>query len=181
MKQKGNFAFTSDDRTAARLGPGTNNPPDHHDPQEPIHEPIRTPNEQHDMEKEDKIHESNDTSETATLQRTKTQEQIDDEKRDEEITHLARRYTSQSHHSAYTKNPFEEREKDGEWENSVLNPASPHFKPRAFAKSLLNLQARDPEKWKQRTAGFAFKDLSVFGFGSGTDYQKDVVSGVQLK
>jgi hypothetical protein len=142
---------------------------------------MRTPNEQHDMEKDhEKIHSSNDTSETATLHRTKTQEQIDEEKRDEEITHLARRYTSQSYHSAYTKNPFEERERE-DWENSVLNPASSNFKPRAFAKSLLNLEARDPEKWKQRTAGFAFKDLSVFGFGSGTDYQKDVVSRAQFQ
>lgn len=39
---------------------------------------------------------------------------------------------------------------------------------------MLNLQARDPEKWKLRTAGFAFKDLNVYGFGSATDYQKSV-------
>jgi hypothetical protein len=39
---------------------------------------------------------------------------------------------------------------------------------------MLNLQARDPEKWKLRTAGFAFNDLNVYGFGSATDYQKSV-------
>lgn len=126
-----------------------------------------------EMEKEDRIESTYDASETATLTRIKTQEQIDDEKRDEEITKLARRYTTQSHRSVYEKNPFTLKEEEG-WEDSILNPASPSFRPRAFAKSLLNLQARDPEKWKQRTAGFAFKDLSVFGFGSGTDYQKDV-------
>jgi hypothetical protein len=69
----------------------------------------------------------------------------------------------------YEKNPFEADE------DSVLNPNSPNFQPKAFAKSLLNLQARDPEKWKLRTAGFAFKDLNVYGFGSATDYQKTVV------
>jgi len=82
---------------------------------------------------------------------------------------LARRLTVQSHLSAYERNPFEADE------DSILNPNSPNFQPRAFAKSLLNLQARDPEKWKQRTAGFAFKDLNVYGFGSATDYQKTVV------
>ncbi|KAL5345028.1 Multidrug resistance protein [Pseudogymnoascus australis] len=54
----------------------------------------------------------------------------------------------------YDKNPFESDEE------SILNPNSPNFQPRAFTKSVLNLQARDPEKWKQRTAGFAFKDLN---------------------
>jgi ABC-type multidrug transport system ATPase subunit len=97
-----------------------------------------------------------------------SREEKEEHRRDQEVLHLARRYTTQSHHSAYNENPFEAKE------NSVLDPASPNFSPRAFAKSLLNLQARDPEKWKQRTAGFSFKDLNVYGFGSATDYQKSV-------
>jgi len=142
------------------MGAGTNHAP-------------RRQDEISDVEREKmQVESSNNASETATLSRTKTQDQIDEEKRDDELLHLARRYTSQSQHSAYDKNPFEAIGQ----EESILNPASANFKPRAFAKSLLNLQARDPEKWKQRTAGFAFKDLNVYGFGSGTDYQKDVVS-----
>jgi len=106
----------------------------------------------------------------ATLARSQTQDEVDEEKRrGEEVHQLARRMTEQSHHSAYTKNPFESKE------DPHLDPSSAEFKPRAFAKSLLNLTARDPEKWKQRTAGFAFKDLHVYGFGSATDYQKTVV------
>jgi ATP-binding cassette, subfamily G (WHITE), member 2, PDR len=103
------------------------------------------------------------------LTRTLTQQEREQVKRDSNVHELARQYTSKSTHSVYEQNPFEADEE------SVLNPNSPKFSARAFAKSLLNLQARDPEKWKQRTAGFCFKDLNVFGFGSSTDYQKTVV------
>lgn len=163
------------------MGPGTNHPPRRDSSASEVdrdaldeHEPT-TGDNTHDPEKNPSG--SRDTSETATLSRTKTQEQIEEEKRDDEIHQLARRYTSQSNRSVYTKNPFEE----GKNEDSILNPNSPNFNPRAFAKSLLNLQARDPEKWKARTAGFAFKDLYVYGFGSDTDYQKDVVCLLHFK
>ncbi|TVY36200.1 ZEB2-regulated ABC transporter [Lachnellula subtilissima] len=107
----------------------------------------------------------------APLSRTATQAQLDrdeQDERDRNVHALARRYTTRSTHSATEGNPFEADE------NSPLNPNSPKFSSRAFAKSLLNLEARDPEKWKQRTAGFSFKDLDVYGFGSATDYQKTV-------
>lgn len=120
-------------------------------------------------EKEDDRNATGVSSETETLERSMSRDDIEEKRRDDEVLKLARKYTTQSHHSVYDKNPFE-ADKD-----SPLNPASPNFSPRAFAKSLLNLQARDPEKWKQRTAGFSFKDLNVYGFGSATDYQKSVV------
>ena len=102
------------------------------------------------------------------IQRVKTREEADEKRRDDEVLDLARHFSAQSQQSIYLKNPFEAGEE------SVLDPRSPNFNPRAFAKSLLNLQARDPDKWKLRTAGFAFKDLNVYGFGSATDYQKSV-------
>ncbi|KFY27828.1 hypothetical protein V493_03280 [Pseudogymnoascus sp. VKM F-4281 (FW-2241)] len=102
------------------------------------------------------------------LEKTLTKQEREEKAQDEELHELARRFTRQSRASVYDKNPFESDE------DSILNPNSPNFQPRAFTKSMLNLQARDPEKWKQRTAGFAFKDLNVYGFGSGTDYQKTV-------
>lgn len=105
------------------------------------------------------------------LRRTITEQEKEDERRHEELQTLARRLTTMSHQSSYEKNPFEAEE------DSVLNPNSPNFQPRAFATSLLNLQARDPEKWKLRTAGFSFKDLNVYGFGSATDFQNTVVCG----
>ena len=90
------------------------------------------------------------TSETPTLTRALSREEIEENRRDEEVHQLARRYTSKSHHSVYDDDPFNPRE------GSPLDPASENFSPRAYAKALLNLQARDPEKSKQRTAGFAF-------------------------
>ncbi|TVY89849.1 ZEB2-regulated ABC transporter [Lachnellula willkommii] len=129
----------------------------------PSMEEMKTGAEQH------YAHEKSDDH--AALSRTSTQAQRDQDEqdqRDRNVHALARRYTSRSTQSAYEKNPFEADE------NSILNPNSPKFSSRAFAKSLLNLQARDPEKWKQRTAGFSFRELDVYGFGSATDYQKTV-------
>lgn len=92
----------------------------------------------------------------------------EDRRRDAEVHELARKFTEQSTQSNYGENPFAASE------DSPLNPRSANFSPRAFAKSLLNLQSHDPEKWKQRTSGFAYKDLNVYGFGTTTDYQKSV-------
>ena len=109
------------------------------------------------------------SSDSNIIEHTKTTDHdMKEMKRDEEILDLARRLSTMSHQSIYQKNPF------SEGKDSALDPQSPNFSPRAFARSLLNLQARDPEKWKQRTAGFAFTDLNVYGFGSATDYQKSV-------
>ncbi len=110
------------------------------------------------------------SSESATLSRVQTVDEIEEKRRDAEVHNLARRMTAQSQQSVYHSNPFESKEAHPE-----LDPLSPEFKPRAFAKSMLNMTSRDPEKWKQRTSGFAFKDLNVYGFGSATDYQKTVV------
>lgn len=63
-------------------------------------------------------------------------------------------------------------------EDSILNPHNPNFNPRAWIKNLLAIQSRDPERYPSRTAGIAFRNLSVHGFGSPTDYQKDVLNSV---
>ncbi|KAL4924926.1 ABC-2 type transporter-domain-containing protein [Aspergillus undulatus] len=59
---------------------------------------------------------------------------------------------------------------------STLNPQSPNFRVRDWMKMLLEIRSRDPQKYPDRTAGVAFKKLSVHGFGSPTDYQKDVLN-----
>lgn len=149
----GNFTFENYDRTAATAGAGS----------------LRS-DQTVDMSEQSTIMVAENEKTENSSERGESRDEVDEEeeKRNEEVLQLARRYTTQSHNSVYHKNPFEEGE------DSVLNPASPNFKPHAFAKSLLNLQARDPEKWKTRTAGFAYKNLSVYGFGSATDYQKSV-------
>lgn len=91
-----------------------------------------------------------------------------DERHDKEITELARRLTRHSTYSTIDENPFHAEP------NSVLDPHGPNFNARAWSKALLHLQSRDPEAYPNRTAGIAFKNLNVHGFGSATDYQKSV-------
>lgn len=38
----------------------------------------------------------------------------------------------------------------------------------------MHLQSRNPETYIPRTAGVAYKNLNVYGFGQATDYQKTV-------
>ena len=157
----GNFTFQNYDNSANQIGPGIAGQVSHRDE---VAQESTMPSQEEKL-----VKETATSSETASLRRTPTQDDIEEKRRGEEIQKLAKKYSTQSHQSIYEKNPFKDSA------DSILDPTSPNFKPRAFAKSLLNLQARDPEKWKQRTAGLAFKDLNVFGFGSATDYQKSVV------
>ncbi|OAX78083.1 hypothetical protein ACJ72_07612 [Emergomyces africanus] len=102
-----------------------------------------------------------------------TAREIEIPKADEDIRSLAKELTRQSTHisSLEPHNPFIEQEKNG-----TLNPTSPNFNAKAWMKNLLALQSRDPERYPRRTAGFAFKNLNVHGFGKPTDYQKDVAN-----
>ncbi|KKK14331.1 multidrug resistance protein [Aspergillus ochraceoroseus] len=61
---------------------------------------------------------------------------------------------------------------------STLNPNSSNFRVQDWMKMLLAIRSRDPEKYPDRTAGVAFKDLNVHGFGSPTDYQKNVLNSL---
>lgn len=70
------------------------------------------------------------------------------------------------------EDPFEGAQKGA----IILNPRSSNFNPRAWAKTLIGMQARDQEGLSYRTAGFAFKNLGAHGYGSPTDYQKDVAN-----
>ncbi|KAF2841982.1 pleiotropic drug resistance protein, ABC superfamily [Patellaria atrata CBS 101060] len=98
----------------------------------------------------------------------------DDEKeqtrRDLEVTDLARRLTRQStaHSDVGENDPF------SPVPGSTLDPNSPNFKPRSWIKALMHVKSRDPEKYPERTAGVAFKNLSAHGYGTATDYQRTV-------
>ncbi|GAW17660.1 hypothetical protein ANO14919_071200 [Xylariales sp. No.14919] len=89
--------------------------------------------------------------------------------RRESLVHeLARKYTTQSqHHWTPGTNPYLDAD-----ENSPVNPNSPNFRARAWAKAMVEMTASEGKEF--RTAGVCFQNLNVFGFGSGTDYQKDV-------
>lgn len=93
-----------------------------------------------------------------------------------QVATLALQLSSQStQFSPYDEleNPFV-RTKD----ESTLNPRSPAFKASDWMKNLLALTLRDPIRYPERAAGVSFKGLNVHGYGSPTDYQKDVLNSL---
>ena len=93
----------------------------------------------------------------------------------QQVRKLARKLTEQSLRKTTTnlsnplENPFLDTRKD-----SPLNPHSDNFSPRQWLKLNLSVRSRDPDRYLTRTAGVAFRNLGVYGFGTPTDYQKDV-------
>jgi len=146
MSLVGNFAFSNYDRTAETAGSPQTARQDSH--------VVYTTSE--------------DSSDLDEINREKTMDgQVGgDGTGDEKVHQLARKLTEQSMSAG--QNPFDAPA------GSALDPNSENFSPRSWAKALLHLQSRDPEKYPQRTAGVSFKNLSVHGFGSATDYQKTV-------
>ena len=110
-----------------------------------------------------------------TMMEDEKVEVANEEQIDEQVTELARKLTRESTRFSTIEgeNTFLETK-----EESTLNPASPNFKARNWMKNLLSITSRDPERYPQRQAGVSFRNLSVHGFGSPTDYQKDVFNSV---
>lgn len=103
----------------------------------------------------------------------KSEEVGDEEIVEAEVTRLAQQLTRESTRFVDAENTFIDVK-----EESTLNPHSPNFKARNWMKNLLAITARDPERYPQRQAGISFRNLSVHGYGSPTDYQKDVFNSV---
>lgn len=132
------------------------------------------------------LSESQDVAEKAEefIQDKSDQHGHDDEKRvlntqgsstiqssdeDDVVVHnLARALTQHSirHPDGEYVNPFHGSD------NPLLNPASGKFNTKAWIKSIISIQSRDPERYPERTAGIAYRNLSAYGFGEPTDYQK---------
>ncbi|KAH6949769.1 multidrug resistance protein CDR1 [Ilyonectria sp. MPI-CAGE-AT-0026] len=86
---------------------------------------------------------------------------------DEELTQLARRYTSNAQHPQPSLFPLPAE--------GPLDPQSPNFNPRKWAQAFFELRNNiNAPGIKPRTAAVAFRDLNVHGFGTATDYQKTV-------
>ncbi|ROW08296.1 hypothetical protein VMCG_03196 [Cytospora schulzeri] len=105
---------------------------------------------------------------------TDTEDEYDDRAaeahRSSLVQHLARQYTNKSHASGVTgANPFAEHGTDPE---SPLNPNGKKFSARAWARNVVDLITGEGHTF--RTSGIAFQNLNVFGYGAGTDFQKDV-------
>lgn len=101
--------------------------------------------------------------------------EVSESEMEAQIEDMARQLTRHSTHfsTSHAVNPFFEESKE-----SNLHPDSDSFRVKDWIRSLLAAQASDPERFRQRTAGVAFKNLRVHGFGSPTDYQKDVFNAI---
>jgi ATP-binding cassette subfamily G (WHITE) protein 2 (PDR) len=117
----------------------------------------------------DMIHDPEKSEDEDTVQE-------EEEHREALVGQLARQLTRQSTRFSVNgtlNNPFTNGDSE-----STLNPNSPNFKVRDWMKMLLAIRSRNPDKYPDRTAGISFKNLNVHGFGSPTDYQKDVMNSV---
>ncbi|OAL42986.1 ABC-2 type transporter [Pyrenochaeta sp. DS3sAY3a] len=113
---------------------------------------------------------SSPSNSTAISNRDERTQQVIDDDQDirvhDEVHELARRYTSQSQH-----HPLAFPISDGS-----LNPDSPDFNARKWAKAFYNVRNNLSGDQEPRTAGVAFRDLNVYGFGTSTDFQKSVAN-----
>jgi ATP-binding cassette, subfamily G (WHITE), member 2, PDR len=99
-------------------------------------------------------------------------DEVAEARRSSMVQNLARQYTNKSHASGITgANPFSDHANDPD---SPLNPNSEKFNARAWAKNVVELVSNEGHGF--RTSGIAFQNLNVFGYGAGTDYQKDVAN-----
>jgi hypothetical protein len=57
-----------------------------------------------------------------------------------------------------------------------LNPTSPQFDKKLWAKTFFHALKSDPQRYPMRTAGVSFQKLNVSGRSASTDYQKDVAN-----
>lgn len=84
------------------------------------------------------------------------------------LSHLSRQSSS---HPDEAKNTFLDPAGD-----PALDPNSDQFSSRKWAKNLLSIITRDPDRYPRRTAGVSFRNLSAFGYGTAADYQVDVAN-----
>ena len=99
---------------------------------------------------------------------TEDSDNTSEAERDDQVKELARQFTRTSTFSQVADNPLEAEP------GSSVDPSSENFKARAWAKSMLKLQSQQEERFQGRSAGVAFRNLSAYGFGAATDYQKSV-------
>ncbi|KAB5566147.1 ABC-2 type transporter-domain-containing protein [Coniochaeta sp. 2T2.1] len=115
-------------------------------------------------------------STTSPGRETDTASEYDDdteeERRNSAVQDLARRYTNHSQMAGFEPGAnifLHANEPD-----SPLNPNGDKFRARTWAKAVVDMMSTEGHSF--RTSGVAFQNLNVYGFGSGTDYQKDVAN-----
>lgn len=150
----------NNDATAASHGvSGSDHIVDTH--QQDIDDAVREDVEMHEKYLS-KIDSDGQPSSNATLDND--DDECEMRRRQSAVQNLARSFSQASTHPS--GNPFQADK------TSPLNPASPNFNARAWAKAMVDLVAPGGEGL--RSTGVCFQNMNVFGFGEATDYQKDV-------
>lgn len=117
-----------------------------------------------------KRHPSQDEADSITGSSTECEDKSQTRQHDHEILNLARRFTTQSEYNHH-QSPFTAEE------GSHLDPKSPHFSAKAWAKAFYNVRYSSDQQL-QKVAGIAFRDLNVWGKGTPTDFQTTVGNAV---
>jgi ATP-binding cassette subfamily G (WHITE) protein 2 (PDR) len=56
--------------------------------------------------------------------------------------------------------------------NPSVDPKSPQFNQEEWLRAVTSIKSRDPERFPERLAGVAYRNLSVDGSRGRTDYQR---------
>ncbi|CAI7673956.1 unnamed protein product [Penicillium pancosmium] len=96
---------------------------------------------------------------------------VEDETRHKDITTIARSFSnlSQKPSSVNSQNDPINTFLDPTQDPS-LDPNSDQFSSLKWVRNMLQM-TRDSDRYPKRTAGVSFRNLNVFGYGSGADYQ----------
>ncbi|KAK8159610.1 ATP binding cassette transporter [Phyllosticta citrichinensis] len=93
---------------------------------------------------------------------------IGDRERLQRIHSLASQYSQLPIYLDSGRNPFKAPP------GSTLDPKSPHFSTREWARAVFQLHMAEPHKAPVRTAGLAFANLTVTGWGEDNECQRTV-------
>ena len=96
-------------------------------------------------------------------------DRVEMERRHSVVQQLARQLSQQTTGDRYHDNETIFANNDP---NSVFNPRGENFSARSWAKAIAKKAQEDGSGF--RSTGFCFQNMNVFGYGAGTDYQKDV-------
>lgn len=102
---------------------------------------------------------------------TEDEDANEETRRNDMVQGLARKYSHASGANGGGENPFVAYANDPD---SPLNPNSEEFSGRAWAKAIVDMVSSEGHQF--RTSGVAYQHLNVFGFGAGTDYQKNIAN-----
>jgi len=114
---------------------------------------------------DEELHHSDDEKQRDISTAASTLVSLEEKDTIHDLARAVTQYSIKDDHGEHV-NPFEGST------DPLLDPASGKFSARAWCKTLVGLQSRDPERYPERTAGVAYKNLNAHGFGEATDYQK---------